>query len=66
MEKSKYAGIGASIVAGIKKTRKPFGVDFGVGDVIVLKEEKRRIPSQLDNKFDFNGKMLPKVFRKTF
>ena len=43
----KYAGIGASIVACIKNTRTPFSIDFGVGDVIVPKQEKRRIPTQL-------------------
>lgn len=45
----KYAGIGASIVARIKNTRTPFGIDFGVGDVIVPKPEKRKIPTQLDD-----------------
>ncbi len=45
----KYAGIGASIVARIKNTRTPFSIDFGVGDVIVPKQEKRRIPTQLDD-----------------
>lgn len=45
----KYAGIGASIVALIKNTRTPFGIDFGVGDVIVPKQEKRKIPTQLDD-----------------
>ena len=45
----KYAGIGASIVACIKNTRTPFSIDFGVGDVIVPKQEKRKIPTQLDN-----------------
>ena len=45
----KYAGIGASMVARIKNTRTPFGVDFGVGDVIVPKQEKRKIPTQLDD-----------------
>ena len=44
----KYAGIGASIVACIKNTRTPFSIDFGVGDVIVPKQEKRKIPTQLD------------------
>lgn len=44
----KYAGIGASMVARIKNTRTPFGIDFGVGDVIVPKQEKRKIPTQLD------------------
>ena len=38
----KYAGIGASIVARIKNTRTPFSIDFGVGDVIVPKQEKRQ------------------------
>lgn len=45
----KYAGIGASIVARIKNTRTPFGIDFGVGDVIVPGQEKRKIPTQLDD-----------------
>lgn len=45
----KYAGIGASIIAHIKNTCTPFGIDFGVGDVIVPKQEKRKIPTQLDD-----------------
>ena len=45
----KYAGIGASLVAKIKNTKAPFGIDFGVGDVIVPKQEKRKIPTQLDD-----------------
>lgn len=45
----KYAGIGASMVACIKNTRTPFGIDFGVGDIIVPKQEKRKIPTQLDD-----------------
>lgn len=45
----KYAGIGASLVAHIKNTRIPFSIDFGVGDVIVPKQEKRKIPTQLDD-----------------
>jgi len=45
----KYAGIGASLVAHIKNTRTTFGVDFGVGDVIVPKQEKWIIPTQLDD-----------------
>ena len=44
----KYAGISASLVAHIKNTRTPFSIDFGVGDVIVPKQEKRKIPTQLD------------------
>lgn len=46
---NRYSGIGASIVAKIKNTRTPFGIDFGVGDVIVPKQEKRKIPTQLDD-----------------
>lgn len=43
----KYAEIGASVVARIKNTKTPFSIDFGVGDVIVPKQEKRQIPTQL-------------------
>ena len=45
----KYAGIGASIVAKIKNTKTPFGIDIGVGDIIVPRQEKRSIPTQLDD-----------------
>ena len=45
----KYAGIGASLVARIRNTKTPFGIDFGVGDIIVPKQEKRKIPTQLDD-----------------
>ncbi len=45
----KYAGIGASVVAYIKNTRTPFSIDFGVGDVIVPNQEKRKIPTQLSD-----------------
>ena len=51
----KYAGIGATIVAKIKNTRTTFGIDFGVGDVIVPQQEKRKIPTQLD---DFNSPVV--------
>ena len=47
-----YAGIGASIIARIKNTKTPFGIDFGVGDVIVPYQEKRKLPTQLP---DFNS-----------
>lgn len=43
----KYAGIGASLAARIKNTKTPFGIDFGVGDIIVPRQEKRKIPTQL-------------------
>lgn len=45
----KYAGIGASLIAYIKNTKTPFSIDFGVGDVIVPKQKKRKIPTQLDD-----------------
>ena len=45
----RYAGIGASVVARIKNTKMPFSIDFGVGDVIVPKQEKHRIHTQLDD-----------------
>lgn len=45
----KYAGIGASVVARIKNTKTPFSIDFGVGDVVVPKQEKRKIPTQLSD-----------------
>ena len=45
----KYAGIGTSLVAKIKNTKTPFGIDFGVGDVIAPGQEKRKIPTQLDD-----------------
>ena len=44
----KYAGIGVSLVAQVKNTKTPLSIDFGVGDVIVPKQEKRKIPTQLD------------------
>lgn len=51
----KYAGIGVALIARIKNTRTPFSIDFGVGDVIVPKQEKRRIPTQLA---DFTAPMV--------
>lgn len=47
--RKKYAGIGASMVARIKNTCTPLSIDFGVGDIIVPKQEKRKIPTQLDD-----------------
>ncbi len=43
----KYTGIGASLLVRIKNTRTPINIDFGVGDVIVPRQEKRTIPTQL-------------------
>lgn len=42
-------------MARIKNTKTPFSIDFGVGDVIVPKQEKRKIPTQLD---DFNAPVV--------
>lgn len=42
-----YPGIHADIVARIKNTRTPFGIDFGIGDIIVPGAKKRKIPTQL-------------------
>lgn len=43
----KYAGIGISLIAIIKNTKTPFGIDFGFGDIVVPMSEKRKIPTQL-------------------
>ena len=51
----KYAGIGASLVALIKNIRTPLNIDFSVGDMIVPKQEKRKIPTQLE---DFTAPMI--------
>lgn len=45
----KYAGIGVSLIARIKNTKTPFSIDLGVGDVIVPNQEKRKIPTQLED-----------------
>lgn len=44
-----YPGIHADIVARIKNTRTPFGIDFGIGDIIVPGAKKRKLPTQLDD-----------------
>lgn len=44
----KYTGVGVALQAKIKNTKTPFSIDFGVGDVIVPKQEKRSIPTQLE------------------
>ena len=51
----KYAGIGASLEARIKNIRTPLNIDFSVGDMIVPKQEKRKIPTQLE---DFTAPMI--------
>ena len=45
----KYRGVSFQAIGQIKKTRTPFSVDLGIGDVIIPKAEKREIPVQLDN-----------------
>jgi len=45
----KRAGIGATVIVKIKNIRTTFGIDFGFGDVIVPKQEKRALPTQLDD-----------------
>lgn len=47
----KYAGISVLIIAHIKNTRTPFKIDFGVGDIIIPGQEKRTLPTQLDDFF---------------
>lgn len=44
----KYKGVSFQLTGKIKNTKTPFNVDFGIGDVIVPKAEKRLIPTQLD------------------
>lgn len=39
-----YPGIHVDIVARIKNTRTPFGIDFGIGDIIVPGATKRKLP----------------------
>lgn len=43
----KYKGISFQLVGRIKNTQTPFNVDFGIGDVVIPKIEKRLIPTQL-------------------
>lgn len=45
----KYNGISFQLIGRIKNTKTPFNVDIGVGDVIVPKAEKRKIPTQLED-----------------
>ena len=45
----KYRGVSFQVIGQIKKTRTPFSVDLGIGDVIIPKAEEREIPVQLDN-----------------
>jgi predicted nucleotidyltransferase component of viral defense system len=45
----KYNGVSFQLIGKIKNTKTPFNVDFGIGDVIVPKPEKRSIPTQIDS-----------------
>lgn len=45
----KYSGVSSSIIARIKNTRTPFGIDFGFGDIIIPHQEKRKLPTQLND-----------------
>ena len=47
-----YPGIHVDIIAKIKNTRTPFGIDCGIGDIIVPSSIKRKLPTQLT---DFNS-----------
>lgn len=42
-----YPGIHADIIARIKNTRTPLGIDFGVGDIVIPGTFKRKIQTQL-------------------
>lgn len=44
----KYHGLSTQIIGCIKNIRVPFQIDIGVGDIIVPKEEKRKIQTQLE------------------
>lgn len=44
----KYSGIGANLIAQIKNTKTTVNIDLGVGDIIVPKQEKRSIITQLE------------------
>nr|AGS53535.1 hypothetical protein [uncultured bacterium contig00062] len=43
-----YHGVNCQIIGKIKKVRIPFGIDIGVGDIIIPKPEKRNIQTQLE------------------
>lgn len=45
----KYAGVSVAILGKIKNVEAVLNIDFGFGDVIVPKQEKRRMPTQLDD-----------------
>lgn len=45
----KYKGASFKLVGRIKNTKTHFAIDFGIGDIIIPKAEKRKIPTQLEN-----------------
>lgn len=45
----KYKGASFKLIGKIKNTKTPFIIDFGIGDVVVPKADKRKIPTQLEN-----------------
>jgi len=48
-EHREYSGVRAQIIGKIKNTRSPFDIDFGIGDVIVPKSEKRVMTALLSD-----------------
>jgi predicted nucleotidyltransferase component of viral defense system len=64
----KYNGVSVQLVAGIKNTRTPINIDFGIGDVVVPRPEKRSIPTQLDDfvKFEVNTYSLESTIAEKF
>ncbi|MBP1917922.1 nucleotidyl transferase AbiEii/AbiGii toxin family protein [Youngiibacter multivorans] len=44
----KYPGVGIQVIGQLKNVRVPFGIDIGIGDIIVPKSQKMVIQTQLD------------------
>lgn len=44
----KYNGLSVALMCMIQNTRTPFNIDFGIGDIVIPKPEKKKIPTQLD------------------
>ncbi|MDD3000355.1 MAG: nucleotidyl transferase AbiEii/AbiGii toxin family protein [Candidatus Riflebacteria bacterium] len=45
----KYTGVSASITARIKNTRIQLKIDIGVGDIIIPRKQKQKVPTQLED-----------------
>ena len=43
-ELKEYHGIRANLIGNIGKTRTPFSIDFGIGDVIIPSAVERTLP----------------------